>query len=115
MPETPSDPYERFLDQLGRPFRRFLLLVVALLIVVSVGALVFQRSAIAYATGIPLLLVAYCCPELVLGMFRCELDGAPASWDQLATRGRVARVAMTVFGTALLLAPFVGVGWWVLR
>jgi hypothetical protein len=117
MTDTPSDPYERFLDGLGRPFRRFALVVVAVLIVVTLGALLIyaETPAIAYWTGIPLLVIACICPELVFGMIRHELNGTPAAWDQLTSSGRVARVAMTALGTALLTAPFVGIGWWMLR
>jgi hypothetical protein len=107
--ETQSDRYERALDQLGRPFRRFLLAVVAVLIAVSVGGLLIfpQTPTFVYWTGIPLLVIAYSCPELVFGLLRCELAGTPVSWDRLTTLGRAGRALVTVLGTALLMTPVV--------
>jgi hypothetical protein len=36
-------------------------------------------------------------------------------WSDLDATGRAGRALATVFGTALLLAPFVGIGWLILR
>ena len=51
---------------------------------------------------------------LLIAMFRRRLRGRAARWDQLTTAGKLARALITMLGTALLLAPFVWLGWMIL-
>jgi hypothetical protein len=123
MTETLSDPLERAVGRFGRPARRFVLATVAVVTVAAVGALIVLPAMTMIAVGTVLLVVLWLCPELLYAalallveMFRQEfLIGKPASWTRLTTGGRVGRVLVTLCGTALLMAPFVGIGWLTLR
>lgn len=62
-----------------------------------------------------LLWFALICFALFLGMLRRALRGSTVTWDQLPPAGKVQRAAVTMLGTACLLAPLAWIVWLILR
>jgi NAD/NADP transhydrogenase beta subunit len=62
-----------------------------------------------------MLVGAWSCLAILLAMVRRQLRGCAPQWERLTTFGKSARLLLTALGTALLVAPFVAIGWLVLR
>jgi hypothetical protein len=62
-----------------------------------------------------LLIAAITFPELLVVLAGRASGGTATAWNQLTTTGRLARLLVTVLGTALFLGPFWLFAWAVLR
>jgi hypothetical protein len=57
------------------------------------------------------LIVAWIFQEHLLAIASRKLEGPAAGWEQLSSAGRLARLLLTVLGTALFVAPFAWFAW----
>src|SRR5262245_13028653 len=117
---TPA-PFPRKLDPIERAIKRFtlfawrvrfgwalLLVVGGTLSAIGIGVLVTFPALpeLVHQAVIYMLILAWVCLGLLTGMFRRALRGRALLWAQLTAVGKLARVAVTALGTAVMLAPF---------
>jgi hypothetical protein len=125
-----SDPLGRGLPRIERAIRRFVLFVwrirfgwvlvvatAAMLAAAGIGMLGPSSEMSSELGDVAFLMLgsAWLLVGLLFAMSRRALRGPTAQWDQLDAAGKAMRLAMTIAGTALLLAPFALLAWWALR